>query len=271
MLKQRTILLVENDPFQFNALKIFLSDKGYSVLEQDNDEIIASYDDALEAIKYRLPDIAILDIELNGDKDGINLAEYLHPLNIPVIFLTSQDNFLNLERAKQLLPHGFITKTEKPYDERNLWNAVSMAMQYVDERKKLLSKGISLRVKEVELPLSPKSKSENLDNERLKIERFFEWDNIQHFYSGNDVPHNYIVIRTDYSGKKGFFYKASLNYFETIVPAFFVRINSNFLINAQQITQHNLPHRIFIKKDVFELTKTYSKNAEQKIKIILGI
>lgn len=271
MLKQRTILLVENDPFQFNALKIFLSEKGYSVLKQDNDEIIASYDDALEAIKCSLPDIAILDIELNGNKDGINLAEYLHPLNIPVIFLTSKDNYLNLERAKQLLPHGFIAKTEKPYDERNLWNAVSMAMQYVNERKKLLSKGISLKVKEIELPITPKLKTEYVDNEHLKIEKIFEWDSIQYFYSGNDAPHNYTVIRTDYSGKKGFLYKASLHYFEMIVPVFFVRINSNFLVNALQITQHNLPNKIFIKKEVFELTKTYSKTAEQKIKMILGI
>lgn len=270
MLKKRTILLVENDPFQFNALEIFLSEKGFSVLKKENDEIIASYDEALEVMKCEIPDIAILDIELNGDKDGINLAEYLHPLNIPVIFLTSKDNYLNLERAKHLLPHGFIAKTEKPYDERNLWNAVSMAMQYVSERKKLLSKGISLKVKEIDLPIS-KLKSENLENERLKIEKIFEWDNIQYFYSGNDVSHNYIVIRTDYALKKGFLYKASLHYFESITPAFFVRINNNYLVNAHQITQHNLPHTIFIKKEAFELSKTYAKAAEQKIKMILGI
>ncbi|MEO7044190.1 MAG: response regulator [Ferruginibacter sp.] len=270
MLKKRNILLVENDPFQYNALKIFLSEKGYDVLENDTDEIIASYEDALSAIKSKVPDIAILDIELNGNKDGINLAEYLQPLNIPVIFLTSKDNFLNLERAKQLLPHGFIAKTEKPYDERNLWNALSMAMQYVNDRKKLLSKGISLKVREVELPIS-KSRNESMDDERLKIEKIFEWENIQYFYSGNGAPHNYTVIRTDYSTKKGFLYKASLNYFETITPAFFVRINNNYLINAYQISEHNLPHKVFMKKEVFELTKTYSKNAEQKIKMILGI
>ena len=270
MLKKRNILLVENDPFQYNALKIFLLEKGFAVLENDAGEIIASYDDAIEAIKCKVPDIAILDIELNGDKDGINLAEYLQPLNIPVIFLTSHDNFLNLQRAKILLPHGFITKTEKPYDERNLWNALSMALQYVNERKKLLSKSISLKVKEVELPIS-KLRSENEEHERSNIEKIFEWDNIQYFYSGNGAPHNYTIIRTDYSAKRGFLYKASLNYFETVTPAFFVRVNNNFLINALEITQHNLPHRIFIKKEVFELTKTYSKNAEQKIKMILGI
>ena len=270
MLEKRNILLVENDPFQFNALKNFLSEKGFSVLENSNDEMVASYEDALEAIKHKIPDMAILDIELDGNKDGIDLAEYLQPLNIPVIFLTSYDNLLNLERAKELLPHGFITKTEKPYDERNLWNALSMAMQYVNERKKLLSKGISLKVKEVELPIS-KLKTEHMERECLNIEKIFEWDNIQYFYCGIDAPHNYTIIRTDYSAKKGFLYKASLNYFETIAPAFFVRINNNFLVNAKEITQHNLPHRIFIKKEVFELTKTYSKNAEQKIKMILGI
>lgn len=271
MLEKRKILIVENEPYQFNALKIFLSGKGFAILQNEPDEIVGSYEDALEAMKSAFPDIAILDIELNGSKDGVDLAEYLQPLNIPVIFLTSFDNHQNLERAKRLLPHGFIAKTEKPYDERNLWNAVTMAMQYVDERKKLLSKGISLKVKEVSLPIVPKLKMSYEDIERLKIEQIFEWDNIIYFYSGPEAPHNYIIIRTDYLGKRGYLYKASLNSFESIVPSYFVRISGNFLINARHITQHYLPNKILINKEEFEITKSYSKPSEQKIKLILGI
>lgn len=271
MFEKRKILIVENDPFQFNAIKNFVSGKGFSVLQKEANETVGSYDEAFEIMKSEFPDIAIMDIELNGKKDGIDLAEYLQPLNIPVIFLTGFDNHHNLERAKKLLPHGFIAKTEKPYDERNLWNAITMAMQYVDERKKLLSKGISLKVKEVNLPIIPRLKTGGEDIERLKIEKIFEWDNITYFYSGPNAPHNYVIIRTDYSGKKGFLYKASLNYFETVVPSYFVRINSNFLINAKGITQHYLPNKIFINKEEFEITKSFSKSAEQKIKLILGI
>jgi DNA-binding LytR/AlgR family response regulator len=144
-------------------------------------------------------------------------------------------------------------------------------MQYVDERKKLLSKGISLKVKEVNLPILPKSKVDDEDIERMRVEMIFDWNNIIYFYSGPEAPHNYIIIRTDYSGKKGFLYKASLNYFETVVPSYFVRINSNFLINAKEITQHHLPIKVFIKKEEFEITNSYRKIAEQKIKLILGI
>jgi DNA-binding NarL/FixJ family response regulator len=262
------ILLVENDPFQYCGLKAFLVGKGLSV---SKGEIIDSYEAAVLSLETELPDIAILDVELNGKKDGIDLAEYLGPLNIPIIFLTSHDSSHNLDRARKLLPHGFIAKTEKPYDERNLWNAISMAIQYVNERKKLLSKGISLRVKEVELPIIPRQKTGDDDLEHLKIEKIFDWDNILYFYSGPDAPHNYIIIRVDYSGKKGFLYKASLNYFETSVPSFFVRINVNFIINARQITQHNLPNKIFMKNQEFVITKSYSRIAENKIKMILGI
>lgn len=268
---KRKILIVENNPFQYNAIKNFVSGKDFSFLQKEVNEIVGSYDEAFEIMQSEFPDIAILDIELNGKKDGIDLAEYLQPLNIPVIFLTSFDNHHNLERAKRLLPHGFIAKTEKPYDERNLWNAIMMAMQYLDERKKLLSKGISLKVKEVSLPVVPRLKTGDEDIERLKIEKIFDWDNIIYFYSGTEAPHNYVIIRTDYLGKKGFLYKASFNYFETIVPSCFVRINGNFLINARQITQHYLPNKIFINKEEFELTKSFSKPAEQKIKLILGI
>jgi two-component system, LytTR family, response regulator LytT len=271
MLAKRKILIVENDIFQFTAIASFLTAKGFCVLRHEEDEPVASYDEALKAIEPELPDIAILDIEINGKKDGIELAEYLQPLNIPVIFLTANDNAQNLERAKQLLPKGFITKTEKPYDERNLWNAVTMAMEYVEERKKHLSKGISLKVKEVDLPIIPKAKSEDEDIERQKIEMVFDWANITYFYSGPKAPHNYVILRMDYSSKKGFLYKASLNYFENILPSYFVRINANLLINAQKITQHYLPGKVFIEKEEFEITKSYSKAAEQKIKMILGI
>lgn len=270
MLTKRKILIVENDPFQYNAIKQFLCEKGFSVLQNEPETAVGSYEDALESMKLEFPDITILDIEINGKKDGIELAEYLSPLNIPVIFLTNFDNHHNLERAKRLLPHGFILKTEKPYDERNLWNAITMALQYVEERKKLLSKGISLKVKEVDLPIIPKMKTDEEDIERLKIEKIFEWDNISYFYCGPNAPHNYSIIRL-YSGKKGFLYKASLNYFETIVPSYFVRINGNFLINAKQITQHYLPNKVFIKSEEFEITNSYKKIAEQKIKLILGI
>jgi DNA-binding LytR/AlgR family response regulator len=128
-----------------------------------------------------------------------------------------------------------------------------------------------LKVKEVNLPVVPRLKTGDEDIELLKIEKIFEWDNIIYFYSGPEAPHNYVIIRTDYSGKKGFLYKASLNYFETVVPSYFVRINSNFLINAKEITQHYLPNKIFINKEEFEITKSFSKPAEQKIKLILGI
>lgn len=271
MFEKRKILIVENDPFQFNAIKEFVLSKGFCVLQKEANETVGSYEEAHEIMQSEFPDIAILDIELNGKKDGIDLAEYLQPLNIPVIFLTSFDNHHNLQRAKRLLPNGFIAKTEKPYDERNLWNAITMAMQYVDERKKLLSKGISLKVKEVALPIVPQLKTGDQDIERSKIEKIFEWDNIIYFYCGPEAPHNYVIIRTDYFGKKGFLYKASLNYFETIVPSYFVRINSNLLINARQITQHYLPNKIFINKEDFEITKSFSRLAEQKIKLILGI
>jgi two-component system response regulator LytT len=271
MLAKRKILVVENDVFQFNAIASFLMAKGFNVLKHEDDEPIASYDEALKAIELELPDIAILDIEINGKKDGIELAEYLQPLNIPVIFLTANDNSQNLERAKQLLPKGFITKTEKPYDERNLWNAITMAMEYVDERKKHLSKGISLKVKEVDLPIIPRAKSDDEDIERQKIEMVFDWANIAYFYSGPKAPHNYVILRMDYTSKKGFLYKASLNYFETIVPSFFVRVNANFLINANKITQHYLPNKVSIEKEDFEITSSFVKAAQQKIKMILGI
>lgn len=271
MTEKRKVLIVENDPVQYMALKKFLSDKGLGILCGDTDDIIGSYEEALGLMQNEFPDIAVIDIELDGKKDGIDLAAYLKPLNIPVIFLTSNDNYHNLERAKLLLPSGFLSKTEKPYDERNLWNAITMALQFVEEKKQHGTGRISLKVKEMELPLKPDKRTGEEDEERQKVEKIFEWNDILFIFSGVGVPHNYVFICTNYSGKNGFAFKASLNYFEKEAPSNFVRVNGNYLLNAHHITDHYLPGKVYIKKLEFIITRSFSSVAEQKIKLVLGI
>jgi CheY-like chemotaxis protein len=271
MLEKRKILIVENDVFQYLGLSNFLTRKGFTVLQGKDNGPVSSFEDALAILKTEIPDIAILDIELNGDKDGIELAEYLQPFNIPLIFLTVNDNEQNLERAKQLFPKGFITKTEKPYDERQLWNAIVLAMQYVNDRKKHLSRGISLSVKEVKLSERSGIKNSDEDVVHQKFEKFFPWDEIVHFSVGGNVPHNYVGIRLNFPTDREYHYKASLDQFESMAPSYFVRISSSFLINAQKITHHHLPKIVTIGKQHYDLTRTYADTALLKIKAVLGI
>lgn len=74
---------------------MILEDLGYELLEP-----AINYDEALETIQNNQPDIAILDIQLGGRKDGINLAwKIKEDYDLPFIFLTSNSDTATLERA----------------------------------------------------------------------------------------------------------------------------------------------------------------------------
>ncbi|MTK64424.1 MAG: PAS domain S-box protein, partial [Methanobacterium sp.] len=71
------------------------------------------------------PDLILLDIVLKGELDGINAAQKIQELNIPVIFLTAHSDDEAVERAKETEPYGYLVK---PYDPVDLKNTVEFAI-----------------------------------------------------------------------------------------------------------------------------------------------
>ncbi|MDJ0657834.1 MAG: EAL domain-containing protein [Xanthomonadales bacterium] len=72
------------------------------------------------------PDLILMDINLNADMDGIEVAEAIHAReNIPIIFCTAYSNDEILERAKLTTPCGYVLK---PFDDRELEINISMVL-----------------------------------------------------------------------------------------------------------------------------------------------
>lgn len=89
-----TVLIVEDDPIQQNALKILLTEynPAYDLL------CASSYAEGLDLLSHSDISLFLLDVELNpcdrtDTKDGVELARQIrqHPeyLHTPIIFLTS--------------------------------------------------------------------------------------------------------------------------------------------------------------------------------------
>ncbi|MBZ2166804.1 response regulator [Methanobacterium sp. VT] len=71
------------------------------------------------------PDLVLMDIQLNGEMDGIDTAKQIHELyNIPFIYLTGSHNKIIIERAKQTEPSGYIYK---PFNDSEIQNAIDNA------------------------------------------------------------------------------------------------------------------------------------------------
>ena len=67
-----------------------------------------------------------MDIQLNGEMDGIFVAQQISRLyNIPFIYLTGSYEDSLIERAKQTNPVGFLNK---PFDETEIQILIETAI-----------------------------------------------------------------------------------------------------------------------------------------------
>jgi len=87
---------------------------------------IASGEEAIELIQEKRPDLVLMDINLQGEMDGIETATKLYKeYNLPVIYLTAYAGESTLERAKESKPYAYILK---PFKERELHAAIEIAI-----------------------------------------------------------------------------------------------------------------------------------------------
>jgi len=117
------ILIIDDNPDIRNILKDLISEFGYET------RIAANYNQALNEIDKKLPDVAIIDVKLDkGDNDGIELLNHIKSKNkdIPVIIISGH---ANIEMAIKSLKSGAFEFLEKPFDEERLMNFVKRAVE----------------------------------------------------------------------------------------------------------------------------------------------
>jgi DNA-binding LytR/AlgR family response regulator len=116
------ILLVEDEPLFAELLAVYLENMGY--------EPLGPSENATQALALcqegTWPDLALLDINLRGPVDGVELAQQLvarRPL--PLIFLTSQQDRESFDRARRLGPAAYLVK---PITPEALQRAIELAI-----------------------------------------------------------------------------------------------------------------------------------------------
>ncbi len=125
------ILIVEDEVLIADNISRFLTRKGYQITGS-----AISYAEASSFYQAQKPDLALLDIRLNGTKTGIDFAHYLQQQArpIPFLFLTSQSDHRNIEAAKKTFPAGYLAK---PIQKESLFASVEIALhRYQTERPK---------------------------------------------------------------------------------------------------------------------------------------
>lgn len=117
-----SILVVENEAVVALNLQHWLRKMGYVV-----PAIAASGEQALEFINIHRPNLVLMDINIDGALDGIDIAARIsQAFSIPVIYLTAYSDDKTLERARETKPYGYLLK---PFSERELYATVQMALE----------------------------------------------------------------------------------------------------------------------------------------------
>lgn len=133
--KHFDILIVEDEPILAMAMEVKLKKLGFGV-----SGIATSPDNAILHTNNNHPDLAIIDINLNASKTGIEVACYMWKnFNIPIIFLTSYYNDKILNQAMEAEPYAYLIKPCKNEELKVAINTALHKHQFFFKNKNLIN------------------------------------------------------------------------------------------------------------------------------------
>ena len=117
------VLIVEDESNYADTLEMFVDELGYEVAG-----VAGSGKKALELFEREKPDLVLMDIHLEGELSGIDLARIFQGQQVtPIIYITSFDDPETFAKAKQTGPYGYLIK---PFEPDTLQRSIELAVQH---------------------------------------------------------------------------------------------------------------------------------------------
>lgn len=131
-MKSLNIYIVEDEPLIVSTIEVALRKQGFYAIGDAED-----FNTALKDIERLKPDLTLIDIQLSGEKDGVDLATELDKRHKPYLYLSSQTDPNTIERVKHTNPLGYIVK---PFTETGLRTNIELAWHnYKDAKQHYLT------------------------------------------------------------------------------------------------------------------------------------
>ena len=120
-MKEIRILIVQDEDIHRLNLETFILELGYKLLTSTNNS-----EDAIRTINHEKPDIVILDVEITGHLNGIELAEKFRHSSTKFLFLTSTTERSKYDEAKETAFIGYIVK---PFNQLTLQSIIEFSIE----------------------------------------------------------------------------------------------------------------------------------------------
>ena len=131
MSKPLNILIVEDEYITQKTIAIYLTEMGYSVVGK-----AMNANDAITILENNTVDFALLDITIQGEKDGIWLANYINEkYKIPHVFLTAYADEITIKNAIATNPYGYLIK---PFQKADLFSSIEIAILNFNNRSQAI-------------------------------------------------------------------------------------------------------------------------------------
>jgi len=115
----KVLIIVEDQLLIAMSLEDEFEDHGYRVLE-----LATRHQEALTIARATRPDLALVNIDLEGDDDGAALAWDFKAMGIPVLFISGQRDVVELARE------AAIASLPKPYSPAEMREAVDYLFRH---------------------------------------------------------------------------------------------------------------------------------------------
>lgn len=251
-----------------------LKGENYSV-----DGFTPSVAKALERIQSKIPDIALLDIDLEGEQTGIDLGKTLSTdYKIPFIYVTDYDDNEIFFESLQTHHENFLIKTKPHLDTKQVIRAIQTALNrnkkenapylkdallcftdYIGQTKEHHSQQVS----QVPVPLEEIIMITTDSTE--KDERKSQEKGRSCF---TKLKSNY--TRVENWKSQSFYLPISLTEICGKIPHHFIRINESQIVN---LSHHVLEgringNRLKIGDYICHISKTYKQEVEKRLELL---
>jgi len=241
------ILLVEDELIIAEDMTNILEKIGYNVIG-----VAIDFDEAIEILQGQKPDLILLDINLSGKRDGIELAQEINKrFSIPFIFTTSHADSATLERAKQVNPVNYLVK---PFKKEQLYTTIEIAIFNMAKKSDPITQddenyGEALIIKEA-LFIKDKFKYTKLTiNDILWIKS----------------DGNYLEINT--LNKKEIIRATMSGFMDRLNRSNFFRTHKSYIVNLDYLSKFETPYVTIVDTKI-PISKTFSDELLKRLKIM---
>ena len=222
-----SIAIIEDEMVIATTIAQVLKELQYNVVGK-----AGSYSEAIALIERTTPDLLLLDIRINGSRDGIEVAKYVKEhFNCAIIFLTANSDRATIDRVKETEPLAYLVK---PFQKEDLHTAIEIAMLNHQRNQ-------------------PKQKEEYIifqsGKQTIKLKQL---DIL--FIQNSD---NYVQLYLRDGQRK--ILRATLKDTYNLLPSeHFVYVNRSTIVNVHHIT-HTTPERVSLGAHTFDLSASMRK------------